>query len=127
MAVAGDLHREDYWDRAGLVILIAGFFIGPLSWLVDLQASYSLVKWACNADRRWILIAVPCASLTTVAIGTVLSWMCFARLRARADEAGSHRIDRSYLLALSGLALNLLFGLLILTSLVPRIVLSPCE
>ena len=127
MAVASELHRDEYWDRAGLAVLIAAVLIGPLSWLFDLQTSYSLVKWTCSQDRRWMLIAVSCASLTTVAIGTALSWLCFSRLRARADEEGSQRIDRSYLLALSGLTLNLFFGLLILTSLVPRIVLSPCE
>jgi hypothetical protein len=127
MAVASELHRDDYWDRTGLAVLIAAVLIGPLSWLFDLQTSYSLVKWTCSENRRWILIAVSCASLTTVAVGTALSWMCFARLRARANEAGSDRIDRSYFLALSGLMLNLFFGLLILTSLVPRMVLSPCE
>jgi hypothetical protein len=36
-------------------------------------------------------------------------------------------VDRSLLLALLGLAMNAIFGLMILTSYAPRYFLSPCE
>lgn len=122
-----DVRAGDYWDRKGLALVVGGLLIAPLAWLFDLQASYSLVKWACQHDRRWVLFALPCVSLTAVAIGTGISGSSIARLRPQAQEDGGGRTDRTYLLALAGLTLNVFFALLILTSLVPRYVLSPCE
>ena len=68
--------------------------------------------------------------MTTVAEARVLpeplsaSW---AKLRDVAIDEGAHMEDRSYFLALAGLGMNATFALLILTSLIPRYFLSPCE
>jgi hypothetical protein len=127
MAVTSDLHGVDYWEGRGLAVLIAGFMIAPLAWLFDLQASYSLVKWACAHGSSWMLLAIPFATLTAIGIGLALSGSCLMKLRPHANDTGGTPIDRSYLLAVSGVMLNVFFGLLILTSFVPRYLLSPCE
>jgi ABC-type nickel/cobalt efflux system permease component RcnA len=118
---------QDFWDQTGLLMLVTGSLLAPFAWLLDMQISYSMVKWACENDRRSVLLAMPIGSLMLIAVGTWLCWSAWTRLRGEAREAGGRPIDRSYLLALSGLALNALFGLLILTSFVPRYFLSPCE
>jgi hypothetical protein len=115
------------WDQYRLVLLIIGLLLPPFAWLLDMQVSYSLVKWVCAHDRHWILFAIPAGSLTLVAGAMWMSWSSWKDARREANEEGARPVDRSYLLAVSGLAMSVLFGLLILVSLAPRSFLSPCE
>jgi hypothetical protein len=118
---------REYWDGTGLVLLVAGFLLAPFAWLLDLQISYSSIKWACEHDARGVLMAIPLGSLALIGAGTWMCWYCWQRLRDEAQDEGGRVIDRSYALAISGLALNALFGLLIVTSIAGRLLLSPCE
>lgn len=116
-----------YWDDAGLMKLVGGFLLAPFAWLLDLQVSYALVKWACANDQRPLLLLIPVGSLGLVAVATWMSASSWTRLRAEAREDGERVEDRSYFIALAGMAMSAVFALLILTSLIPRYVLSPCE
>lgn len=118
---------RSYWEHAGLMLLVGGFLLAPLAWLLDLQISYAMLKWACENDRRELVLLMPLGSLGLIAIGSWMSWSCWTKLREVANQHGGRMEDRSYFLAVAGLAMNAVFGLLILTSLVPRYFLSPCE
>lgn len=115
--------RED----AGATVLIAAFLLAPFAWLLEMQVSYAMVKWACENARGDLLRLLPLGSLALIALGAWLSWSSLSRLRGVADEEGDREIDRSYFLAAAALAMNAIFGLLVLTSFIPRYVLSPCE
>lgn len=119
--------HASFWDRQGLAMLMAGFVLAPFAWLLDMQISYSMVKWVCEHDRRGLLLALPVGSLAIIAVASWMSWSCLTRLPRDANGEGGRAIDRSYFIAVAGLALNALFGLLILTSFAPRLFLSPCE
>jgi hypothetical protein len=108
-------------------MLVGGFLIAPFAWLLDLQVSYAMVKWACENDARGLLFVMPLGSFSLIALGTWLSWSCWTKLRHQANPEGGSMEDRSYFIAVAGLAMNAVFGLLILTSLAPRYFLSPCE
>jgi hypothetical protein len=116
-----------YWEHVGLAKLMGGLLLPPFAWLLDLQVSYATVKWACAADARGVLFALPLLSLSLVAAGGWMSWSCWAVLRRGASTRGARTEDRSYFLALAGLAMTGVFFLLILTSYAPRYFLSPCE
>lgn len=116
-----------YWEHSGLVMLIAGFLMGPLAWFLDLQSSYALVKWACANGAGSVLLLIPAGSLALVAAGAWMSWASWATLRHVARPDGDRIEDPRYLIAVAGLAMNVVFGLLVLTSLAPRYLLSPCE
>lgn len=118
---------EHYWEGPGLMKLMAGFVLAPLAWFLDLQVSYAMVKWACDENQRHLLMLVPLGSLALVGLAAWMSWSCWTTLRRDAQPAGGRMEDRSYFLALAGLAGSAVFALLILTSVVPRYVLSPCE
>jgi hypothetical protein len=118
---------RDYWEEVGLAKLIGGLLLPPLAWLLDLQVSYATVKWACAADARSVLLLLPVGSLALIALATWLSWSCWTALREEAVPEGARMEDRSYFLAVAGLAMNGVFLLLILTSYAPRYFLSPCE
>jgi hypothetical protein len=118
---------RDYWEGPGLALLMGSFLLAPFAWLLEMQVSYSLVKWACAADRRDVLLLLPLGSLSVIGVATAMAWVCWTRLRGQADPEGASLADRSYLLVMAAFAMNALFALLILTSFVPRYYLSPCE
>jgi hypothetical protein len=122
----GGHQARDYWEDAGLLMVMGGILLPMAAWVLDLQISYAMVKWACRVDRGWTLLLVPLLSLSMVGAGASLSWRAWTRLHD-AQPAGASMIDRSYLLAVLGLGLNLVSALLILFSFAPRALLSPCE
>src|SRR5688572_24665729 len=103
MALMRDEVARPYWDDVGLVKLLAGFFIGPAAWALNLQINYSLVKWACASGNPQALPLFSAAALALVAGGFGLSWWCFSRLRTEATARGDRVVDRSYFLAVAGL------------------------
>ena len=118
---------RNYWDHAGLAKLVVGFLLPPFAWLLDLQVSYATVKWACAADAPSVLLLLPLGSISMIAFATWLSWSCWTTLRYEATPEGPRMQDRSYFLAVAGLAMSAVFLLLIVTSYAPRYFLSPCE
>jgi hypothetical protein len=118
---------RSHWDDAGLAMLVGGLLLPPFAWLLDLQVSYAMTKWACENDRRDLVLLMPLGSLALVAVACWMSWTCWRQLRSTAEERGERREDRSYFLALGGLAMSGIFALLILISIAPRYFLSPCE
>ncbi len=123
----GGHEARSYWEDQGLLLLIGGLLLAPFAWLFEMQVSYAMVKWACEHDRRGLIMAMPVGSLTLVGLAAWMSWSCWTKLRGAAREEGGRMEDRSYFLALAGLAMSAIFALLILVSVTPRIVLSPCE
>jgi len=116
-----------YWEHVGLMMLMGGVLLPPFAWLLEMQISYAMVKWACENDRRDLLLLMPLGSLAIVAAAGWMAWSCWTKLRDEGRPEGGRMEDRSYLLALAGLAMAGVFALLILTSLAPRYLLSPCE
>ena len=123
----GGREASSYWEHVGLMMLVGSFLLAPFAWLLDLQVSYSMVKWACENDARAALLLMPLGSLLLIAAGSAMAWSCWTKLRGHARGEGGSIIDRSYFLALAALAMNALFALLILSSFAPRYFLSPCE
>ena len=70
---------RDYWEGPGLALLIGSFLLAPFAWLLEMQVSYSLVKWACAADRRDVLLLMPAGSLALIGISTAMAWVCWTR------------------------------------------------
>jgi hypothetical protein len=121
-------HRaRQYWEHIGLMMLMGSLLLAPAAWFLDLQVSYAMVKWTCDEDRKALLLLVPAFSLGLVGIAGWMAWSSWLKLRNEAVPAGGRMEDRSYFLAIAGLGTSALFALLILSSLVPRIMLSPCE
>ena len=57
--------------RLGLAILL-----GPVTWLVCLEADYALVPWACSRAEAGLaaLFAVAAVALTAPLVGLLLGW-----------------------------------------------------
>ena len=117
---------RDYWDGRGLLLLWLGVLSGPAAWAVNQLLGYSLVKPSCFAGTRTMLLAVSGGTLLVTIWGIWITSSSLMVLRD-ADIAGPRREDRSKFVAVSGLGLNLLLGLLILTEVSAQLLLSPCE
>lgn len=131
-------HTEAAPNRPSSRALWFGLLSGPIIWTVQFLAVYLLVEVACQAGIlrgsflgmetiSFLVVLLTVASLIGVAYGGFFSYRNY-------QQVGGHGIfqrqnlDRSpaWFMALSGLALSLLFGLLILMMGIPAVVLAPC-
>lgn len=123
----GGREALSYWEDVGLMMLIGGVLLPPFAWLMDLEISYAIVKWTCEHDRRFLVMLIPLGSLSITAAAAWMSWSSWVKLRAVASAEGGHIEDRSYFLAIAGLFMSAVFAILIIASMAPRFLLSPCE
>ena len=117
---------RNYWDDRGLLLLWLTVLSGPAAWALNQVIGYALVKPACSADAPFVVTAIAAAAFGVTVWGAWTAWSLFHRLR-HANPEGGRKEDRSQMLAVGGLALNALLGLLIALSASMPFFLSPCE
>ena len=117
---------DSYWDDRGLLLLWLTVVSGPAAWAVNQLIGYALVKPVCAADARFILVLVAAGTFAVTVAGGWTAWALLRKL-PDANPEGARAEDRSHLLAIGGVTLNALLGLLILTSAASLFLLSPCE
>lgn len=103
-----------------------GILIGPLSWALDQQISYSLVAHACSTGHFYLLHAITVIALLLALSGAVVATMNLGRTRAATIEGG-RVADRSRFMAIVGIAASVGWALVIVAMAVPRFILSPCD
>ena len=99
---------------------------GPIAWACDLEISYALVKWTCNAQRMSILHLVSLLALIVTASGMAMAWIALQRTREFSTDGGEERA-RARFMALLGLSAGFLFACAILAAAIPRWVLDACQ
>lgn len=99
---------------------------GPIAWLVQLQASYTLVGSGCQPRQKLLLWMFLLVALAGSAGGGVLANAVRKRWASNAsvDEVSAGRIK---FMALFALGSSALFTLLILAGAVPVIILRACD
>jgi hypothetical protein len=122
----GGHEARTYWEDKGLMLLWFSVLSAPAAWALDQVISYALVKPVCFADARFTLTAINAAALLLVIAGALVGRRCLARAAGGTDDGG-RQVDRSYFVALIGIAFNILVALLIVFATIPHFVLSPCE
>lgn len=118
--------ERSYWDGRGFLLLWLAIAAGPAAWAVNQLAGYALVKPVCRADAAGTLVILAATALLITVAGAALAWSQALKLK-NADLTGERTEDRSLMLAVSGVALNALLALLIVTSASAPAFLSPCE
>jgi hypothetical protein len=115
-----------YWDERGLVILWMAILAGPTAWVAYQALGYVLVKPVCSGGGAVVIAAIALVTFGLAAAGAVAAWSMLQRLDRDAPDDESRR-RRTHFLAVSGIALNALIAVLILTSAAAPFFLSPCE
>jgi hypothetical protein len=109
--------------RFGLWVGLLG---GPILWLLNLQATYSLVPWTCRHGKFFL---VPLSSLLflgcTIAAGFI-GRISAQRARLVQSEPDEGMDEVALFMSQLGLWMTVLFALLIVAQAIPTFVLSPC-
>jgi hypothetical protein len=106
--------------------LLFGLFAGPLAWLAQLQTAYALVPWACAHGHRFVLLAASLAALVTCGAGGFVAWESWPGSgdRLTGEPQG---IEGARLMSLMGVALSVTFAVAVIASVIPILVLRPCD
>jgi hypothetical protein len=105
--------------------LWTGLLAAPLAWLATLEAAYALVPWACGTNRTIVLHLVTGLGGLAVVVATIASWRAWAR-HAGAPDDGPGAARRRFTAGL-GVAVALLFVLVVIATEVPAFVLGACD
>jgi RsiW-degrading membrane proteinase PrsW (M82 family) len=100
--------------------------IGPFAWAGDLGCSYAFVYHACSTGHHYVLHVITGLALLFALTGAFVGWHEFRAFRDGHEEGGSP-LDRSYFMAVLGIASGLGFALVIVATAVPKFVFSPCQ
>jgi hypothetical protein len=122
MASRGAEQREG----EGKFGLWMGFLGGPIAWLANLQASYSLVPWTCQHGKHFLL-HVSSALFLCLAVGAaflVKGSSIPASVVRSSKNQGMEEV--APFMGQVGFWMSMLFALLIAAQAVPTFVLSPC-
>jgi hypothetical protein len=121
-------HQATRFDRAtGVALLWSALAAGPLAWTVNQGVGYAVVKPLCGGPGPPVLWTVAMLALMLTSGGIWLSWRLMGQLRESASDDGASVPDRSYFMTVVALGLNALIAILIVASLIPQFLLSPCE
>ena len=115
-----------YWDTKGLALLWVSFFAGPIAWILNQGIGYAVMKPVCRDADVSALWLIGGLTFVLACLGAWTATRCMLMLRG-ANDAGGRVIDRSYFVAIVAIGMDSLIALLIVTSVIPQFLLSPCE
>lgn len=118
-----DVRQVEPPSKKEVLRLWSGFLLPPLAWLLDLQLNYSLTGWVCESGKSWVLDVVTVGALLVCAAGGVLSWMS---RRIIDEHRGRPERERTRLFVVAGVANAVFFGLVIVATAIPNVILRSC-
>lgn len=120
----------DPWTAIGearrIASLWTGLLLAPAAFLANLELGYALVSTACRTGRTLPLHLVHLACLLLAVLGILVA----QRNRRLSDVPGAEensRTAQSRFMGQLGVAVGLLFALVIMSQAIPGFVLSPCQ
>lgn len=106
-------------------VLWFALFAGMAAFALEEQLSYVLTYNACSTGRLWLVHLVTAFTLGLAGLGLFLG---YAELRSVPDEKEKGRyLGRTRFLAVSAIALDIGFMIVIIATAVPKAILSPCQ
>lgn len=103
----------------------AGIFAGPIAWGLSTQANYALTNLQC----LWGVYPAPWISLVLATAAFFGAWLSFKAFQSHETEPkGASRKPRTeYALAMLGVGMGVLFGMVILLQATAVFVFTGCE
>jgi hypothetical protein len=109
-----------------IAALWTGLLLAPTAFLINLELGYALVPTACRTGRTLPLHLVHLACLLLAVAGILIA----RGYRGPSEVTGADGDDRTAqacFMGRLGVAVGLLFALVILSQAIPSFVLSPCR
>ena len=117
----------EFKEGAGPGLLWACMLAGPVAALVQLQANYALVLWACGAGRTWPLHLVSLLALLVAAGAGLLAWRNWLRAGAEWDDDRAGVLPRSGFMAAVGMLVSAHSALVIVAQWIAVFIFGPCQ
>jgi hypothetical protein len=118
---------EDFKEGVGAAALWTCLLAPPFAMLVQLQANYALVLWACSAGREWALHLVALIALLIAIACGLLSWRNWRRAGATWEDDGAGVMPRSRFMSIVGILMSVLISLVIIAQWIAVFVYGPCQ
>jgi hypothetical protein len=112
---------------ANLFALWWGILIGPLAWATDLGISYPIEQSLCRFNQAWGFHAITVCALALAVSGVLVARRELALVPRVPGEERPRPIARSRFMAQLGIALSVLFIIVILGEWVPKLGINPCQ
>src|SRR4051794_20059194 len=116
------MNGQETQSRTEHFLLWLALLAGPVLWLLELQANYWLVSWACSISNRTPLFISSAIFFALVASSLVLSIRCYRRHPAKQENFELQRFMSSL-----GILLNILFAFIIVAQGMPILIIDPCK
>jgi hypothetical protein len=111
----------------GLASLFVGVLIAPVTWAIQMQLNYTLVRRGCIDGSSLALSLVASVSLLITVIGAAISWHSLQQAKQELPTESGGLRNRSQFMAILGLMMNGLFFLVILAQGIATGVFHPCQ
>jgi hypothetical protein len=107
--------------------VMAAVLAGPAAWAFTQGTGYAAMKPVCASADTYLLWVISAIGLALAGAGASIAARRLSLVRTIAIDEGSRAVDVRYFVAVIAMALNVLIALLIVTSMIPLLLLSPCE
>lgn len=120
------LESERRWTTGrALLTLWSGVLLGPLAWILHLTVSYGVATLACGGGRL-ILVVTTLGTLAIAAAGGGIAWGVWREIGPGHETDGSI-IGRSRFMGAGGVALSVLFAVVIAVQSIPPLLFTSCD
>jgi hypothetical protein len=122
-----DAREKEFSKSGGLLSLWAGVLVGPVVWLLQFQANYTLVTLTCNHGGKWALHAVSVAALLLTAGAGALAWGNWREAGESTENEGWGVLPRSRFMSVLGMLVSAMFFVVIFAQWIASWVFGPCQ
>lgn len=101
--------------------------VGPVVWLLQFQANYTLVTLTCNHGGKWALHAVSVVALLLTAGAGALAWSNWREAGEGTENEGWGVLPRSRFMSVLGMLVSAMFFIVIFAQWIASWVFGPCQ
>ncbi len=120
------LDSERRWTTGRAILALwSGVLLPPLAWVLHLNVSYALATLACQHARATLLLTTG-VSLAVAGVGGAIAWRVWSEI-GPGHEADGSVIGRSRFMGMGGVALAILFAVVIVVQTIPTLLFTSCD
>lgn len=104
-----------------------GLLTGPIIFLINLQANFTMVSWVCATHNYWAFHLAHAMSIALVSWSILLSWRAYARTGQGVPGEEGDAADRERFVSVMGLIVGSFSILSLIAHWIPNFLLGACQ
>jgi hypothetical protein len=127
--MSDDLREQEARSSAdqGSGVLWIGILLPPITWALQMQVNYWMVRGACARLSNLALFTVTLIALTLVLIAGLSAWLGWRKVGQKWPSSFGDVISRRRFMAVLGLFMTAMFALVITAQGIAAIMIPPCQ